>query len=207
MKTTKSLLLLFFFAATITSCDKAASSKKDDSQAKTEVAAENTVAPKATNIVYINNDSLISGYKLYTELSETLKSKQEKIVAELEGKSKSFESRAISFQEKAQKGLITRAQGMETQQKLEAEQQSLLQYRDKVLAEIQEEETVMFNNIWNNVSEYLKEYNAEKQYDLILNQNSATNCILVGNPALDITKEVLEGLNKKYDAEKAATTK
>ena len=88
--------------------------------------------------------------------------------------------------------------------KLQNEQQYLLDYRNKVLGELEEEQAVMYNNIWNNIIEYLNEYNKTHKYDLILNQNSATNTVLVGNPAMDITADIVEALNKKFDEDKAA---
>ncbi len=73
-----------------------------------------------------------------------------------------------------------------------------------MLGELEEEQVVMFNNIWNNITEYLAEYNKTAGYDLILNQNSATNTILIGNPSMDITMQVVDALNKKFDEDKAS---
>ena len=119
-------------------------------------------------------------------------------------KSRSLQSRAAQFNDKINKGLVTRAQAEEQGVKLQNEQQYLLEYRDKVLGELEEEQVVMFNNIWNNITEYLAEYNKTAGYDLILNQNSATNTILIGNPSMDITMQVVDALNKKFDEDKAS---
>ena len=63
---------------------------------------------------------------------------------------------------------------------------------------------VLFKNIWNKITDYLAEYNKTAGYDLILNQNSATNTILIGNPSMDITMQVVDALNKKFDEDKAS---
>ena len=67
--------------------------------------------------------------------------------------------------------------------------------------QLAEEEQVKLRLIHNSIIEYLKEYNADKGYHLILS-NTFGGPLLYGNPANDITKEVLEGLNKKYAADK-----
>ncbi|MDE7355339.1 MAG: OmpH family outer membrane protein [Rikenellaceae bacterium] len=194
----KFILPLFFLGA-LYACDKTSSSVSPAPSADTDSAKVLT-----GKIAFVNNDTLVNNYKLFKELSAKLEAKSEKVGKELDRKSRSLQTRAAQFNEKITKGLVTRAQAEEQGAKLQSEQQYLLEYRDKVLGELEEEQAVMFNNIWNNITEYLVEYNQTHHYDLILNQNSATNTVLVGNPSMDITKEVVEALNKKFDEDKAA---
>lgn len=197
-KTTFALLLGVIFTSII-SCNTPSTTATEGSTPATKI--ENTAKSISdSKIVYINNDSLISGYKYYKELEAEYKAKADKAQAELQSKSRSFERKVTEAQEKIQKGLVTRQQAAELEQSIQMEQQSLIEYRDKIMAELGEEERVMFNKIWNNVSEFLKKFNEEKKYDLILNQNSATNSILIGSPDLDITTIVLEGLNNEHAA-------
>lgn len=202
--TKKLLTLLAFVSLMFVGCNNAA--KTTDAAVTTEATAtgEATVAPSQTNIVYINSDSLVRGYTLFIDLKKKFDEKATKVQSELETKSRSLERKVGDFQNKIQKGLITRAQAAELEQTLTAEQQTVLQYRDKALAELQEEEQVMFNNINNEVDEYLKVFNAEKKYDLILSTSAMANTVVVGNPSLDITTVVLEGLNKAYAAKNSA---
>ena len=154
----------------------------------------------AANIVYINTDTLINGYNLYKDLSAKYEEHATKVEKELETRTRAWERKVTDLQEKASKGLITRSQGEEMQNNLAKEQQSLLEYRDKALAELQEEESVMFNNVRHNIDEYLKKYNEEKKYDMILSTSSVTNAVWLGNPDLDVTLEIMEGMNKEYAA-------
>jgi outer membrane protein len=48
--------------------------------------------------------------------------------------------------------------------------------------------------------EYIQEYNSDKKYDFILTKMGGN--MLYTNEALDITKEVVEGLNAKYSTKK-----
>ncbi len=161
---------------------------------------------KSGGIVYINSDSLVSSYNHYKDLKSKFDVKAAKVQKQLENKTRSLERKVADFQNKIEKGLVTRATAAEMEQKLTVEQQSVLKYRDKVLAELQEEERVLFNNINNDVDVYLKKYNAEKNYDLILNTNGNANTVLISNPTFNVTAEVLEGLNADYAASKSAET-
>ncbi|HIS33650.1 MAG TPA: OmpH family outer membrane protein [Candidatus Avirikenella pullistercoris] len=197
----KKSLRVLFVVMTVALFAACGNNAKEGNGNTAAVATDKTAnSPVAANIVYVNNDTLINGYLLFKELEGKYREKAEKVQSELESRTRSLERKAADYQEKVTKGLVTRAQALEIEQGLQTDQQSLLQYRDQVMTDLAEEEQVMFNNIWHNIIEYLNKYNEEKGYDMILNNNGATNTILVGNPALDITKEVMEGLNKEYTA-------
>lgn len=158
-------------------------------------------------IVYLNSDSLVASYDLFKELNSKYEEKATKVEKELDTKSKAWERKAKDLQDKASKGLITRAEGERMQTDLQLEQQTILEFRDNSVAELREEEQVMFNNVRNDIDVYLKKYNQEKGFDMILSTNSISNTVMIANPVLDITKEVVEGLNKEYTARKAAAKK
>ena len=48
------------------------------------------------------------------------------------------------------------------------------------------------------IQQYLEEYNKEHNFAAILTTTEASNVVIVGAPALDITQEVVEGLNAEY---------
>ena len=89
---------------------------------------------------------------------------------------------------------------MTMQENLEKKQQSFVQHRDKVMNELAEQEQVMLNKIHYNITEYLKEFNSDYRFKIILSTTSG-GPVMNADPSLDITQIVLEGLNKKYAAE------
>ena len=117
-----------------------------------------------------------------------------------------LEKDMLEAQDKIQKGLVTRATAEEMQQKLMQQQQELLATRDRMMGELAEEEQVMNNRIYYAVMDYLKEYNADYKYSMIIS-TTASGPILHADPAMDITEEVLAVLNERYAAEKAAGKK
>ena len=103
-------------------------------------------------------------------------------------------------------GIFQGATAEEMQQKLMQQQQELLATRDRMMGELAEEEQVMNNRIYYAVMDYLKEYNADYKYSMIIS-TTASGPILHADPAMDITEEVLAVLNERYAAEKAAGKK
>mgnify|MGYP002231689080 CR=1 FL=1 len=67
------------------------------------------------------------------------------------------------------------------------QQQELLATRDRMMGELAEEEQVMNNRIYYAVMDYLKEYNADYKYSMIIS-TTASGPILHADPAMDITR-------------------
>jgi len=159
--------------------------------------SDETVAADGS-VVYIQIDSLVQAYDMFHDLKLELEKKAEKIRKDLDNKGKAFEFKVKDFEEKVQKGLITRSQAEQQQAQLQQEQINLQQYAQKVQNEMGEEEAVMFRRIFDAIQTFLAEYNREHNYSLILSTSGSTNAILQGSPSLDITKDVLNGLNANY---------
>jgi outer membrane protein len=150
------------------------------------------------SVVYIQIDSLVQGYDMFHDLKLEMEKKVEKIKKDMDNKGKAFEFKVKDFEEKVQKGLITRSQAEQQQTQLQQEQVNLQQYAQKVQNEMAEEEAVMFRRIFDAIQTFLKEYNQVHNYSLILSTSGSTNIVLQGAPTLDITKDVMNNLNARY---------
>lgn len=126
-----------------------------------------------------------------------------KVDKDLTARGRKLEKDMMDAQEKVQKGLVTRSQAAQLEEDLNKKQQAFITSRDQALNELAEKQQVMLNNIQYAILEYLKVYNADLRYKMILSTTGSAP-VLSADPALDITAEVLEGLNKKYAADKAS---
>ena len=65
---------------------------------------------------------------------------------------------------------------------------------------MQEEQAVTMNQIANAVKEYVDKFNAEKQYAMIIATQGdiLPQPVVTGDPGLDITDLLIEGLNAEY---------
>ncbi len=153
-------------------------------------------------IVYINIDSLLSNYAYFHEMQSDFADKQAEAEAELNQRSRQYESSALDYQNKVQKGLVTRREAAEMEQQLMAAQQELLQYRDQLTMQLSEEEQVSNSRLINEIMEYLVEYNKEFNYQFIFSNSFGDN-VLFANNRLDITESVLVGLNEQFEKDKS----
>jgi outer membrane protein len=152
-------------------------------------------------IAYVNIDTLIRNYDLFIDKSDELTQKRNESEAELQIQSKKFENEVRDFQDKVGKGLITRTKAQMLQQELGQKEQQLYATRDNLARQLSEEEQVMYRQVLNEVMSYLEEYNAEYNYKYIFS-NSFGGQLLYTDKGLNITSNVLVGLNEKYEETK-----
>jgi len=168
----------------------------------TSVAVENSgdssFVATVGSIVYIQLDSLVNHYDMFHDLRAEFEQKAKAADEDLSRRGRSFEREVKDAQEKMQKGLITHSQAEELQIKLQQKQQELQQYAEKLRSDMAEEESVMLRRIYDAVLTYLAEYNKTHNYALILSTTGSTNVVMQGNPGLNITHDVLTGLNSTY---------
>ena len=155
----------------------------------------------AGGIAYVNIDTVIFRFDMFKDKREDLLTKQKSAEAELNSKGTQYEKGARDYQEKVQKGLVTRATAAEMEQALLQQQQELVGLRDKLQSNLMEEEQVMNRQILEYITRFLDENKTEYNYQYIFGK-SFGSVILYGDPASDITQKVLDAINKKYKAEK-----
>ncbi len=193
MKQSLTILAVILSAAMfLTSCNTA----NTPTQA-TQAAPSGEIAP-AGSIVYIQMDSLVNQYDMFNDLRSEFETKVEAIQDDLRKKGNALEKSVNDFQNKMQKGLLTRSQAETQQQALLEREQNLRNLTQQKQLEMQEEEAVMLRNVMDAIQTYLNAYNTTHNYALILTTTAATNTIIVGNPSLDITNDVVKGLNAEY---------
>jgi outer membrane protein len=65
-----------------------------------------------------------------------------------------------------------------------------------MIAEFEKESITKSSEVTQSIMEYIKEYNSDAKFDFILTKMGGN--MLYANEALDITDEVVEGLNAKH---------
>lgn len=193
MKNTLSVL-----AALVAATVFFASCNANAGAAAVEQAPQASQTAAAGSIVYIQMDSLINQYDMFNDLKSEIEAKVQAIDDDLRKKGNALEKSVQDFQNKLNKGLLTRSQAETQQQELIEREQSLRNLTAQKQLEMQEEEAVMIRKVMDAIQTYLTEYNKTHNYALILTTSASTNTVIVGNPSLDITADVLTGLNAEY---------
>ena len=177
-----------------------------------ETANEGTAAsegPAAGAIVYFNLDRVIEEYDMANDLRSVVETKVGSIQQEINRRGSKLEKDVKAFQDKIDKGLLTRSVAEVQGQKLQEQQNNFQQYAAQKQQEMAEEQQVMLNQIADAIKTFLDDFNAEKKYAMIISTQGAVlpAPVAAADPELDITDEILEGLNAAYVKTKAKETK
>lgn len=192
----KTSLILSVMA--ILGCAAAFTSCKSQTTAADGTAADGAAA--AGSIVYFNLDRVLNEYDMANDLSSAVQTKAESIEQELNRRGNKLQGDVNSFQDKIDKGLLTRSVAEAQSQKLQQQQNEFQTYYNQKQQEMQEEQQVMMNQIADAVKSYLEKFNADKKYAMIIATQGDVlpTPVAVGDPDLDITDAILEGLNAEY---------
>ena len=202
MKRIVSILSAAFLAGLLfTGCNNAAPAAATATQSDTTAAAG--------SIVFFNIDKVVENYDMANDLRSVVETKVSGIQSEIDRRGNKLQKDANDFQNKMDKGLLTTSVANAQYQKLQQQQNEYQQYVVRKQQEMQEEQQVMLNQIMNAIAEFVQAFNAEKQYALILTTSGdiLPAPVVTGSANLDITDEILAGLNAEYVKTKAAETK
>ena len=167
-----------------------------DTAVQAEGAAVETAAAKGA-IVYVDLDRILTEYDMANDLRSVVETKVQNIQAEVTRRGKKLENDVVDFQNKIDKGLMTRSVAEVQSQKLQQQELEFNNYAAQKEQEIQEEQVVMMNQLGDAIQTFINKYNEQKQYAMILT-NSGGSPVLTADAALDITDDVLAGLNEEY---------
>lgn len=146
-------------------------------------------------IAYVNSDSLLSKYEYFKDISSELEGKRVKLETEYRNRAEGLQKEIENFQRTAQSMTINQARARE--EDLMVKQQNLYQYQQSLGQQLLQEEAKLNEQLYKVVSDYLSEYSTANQYHLVLTYTKGSGVLFADN-RLDITNEVIRGLNQKY---------
>ena len=202
----KKIALILSAAALVLAAVSCNNAKTAETTAEGVAASE---GPAAGAIVYFNLDRVLEEYDMANDLRSVVETKVGSIQQEINRRGSKLEKDVKAFQDKIDKGLLTRSVAEVQGQKLQEQQNSFQQYAAQKQQEMAEEQQVMLNQIADAIKTWLDEYNAEKKYAMIISTQGAVlpAPVAAADPELDITDDILEGLNAAYVKTKAKENK
>lgn len=200
MKKTTSAIFTLIAALTMliaVSCNSASTGTTDNGTTTTGQYDGEVITPTEGSTVFVRMDSLLNQYDMFLDLRAELEEKVKTAQGDLEVKGRAFERDVTDFQNKVNNGLLTRSESQKKADDLSRREQQLREQQQRVSAELEDQQIVMLNRVSQSIDDFIKVYNQEKNYSLIIN-TSGNSTVLWGNPGLDITTDLVKGLNDAY---------
>ncbi len=164
--------------------------------------ATNTNAEKTTQKVdgfktaYIDTEKLMKEYQEFKDFESKFKSMSDRMKNELDSDAKKFQNDVLDLQKNAQSKGMEWAQNRQAE--LERRQQTLAQKEQNYMQKFQEESAVERDSMVSRMKDFIKDYGKEKGYDYVFGTGDAAS-VLYAKEEYDLTQEVLDLLNKKYE--------
>jgi outer membrane protein len=178
-------------------------------QADQGSATSTSTSTSGGKIVFINLDSLLENYDLYTESRTLLEAESRVAESSIASKLETFQKRAYDFQRRVQEVQQSanslapvQLQALEKkfaveQQKLAQEEQDLVAKRENAARGLEGKLVELQKNLKNKIDTHLEKISTERGYDFVLIKGNNAG-VLYGNKAMDITEQTTKELNDLY---------
>lgn len=184
-----SLGMIFGF----TQCTKKSANVSDSSTNAVPVASSEL------KIAYVNIDSLLAHYEFYQDMSENMLRKEENSRLVLSEEANKLQKEIDDFQRKLQNNVFSsQERAQQEQNRLLKKQQELNDMTDRLRTELSTESDKNSMMISDSIQSFLKDYNKKKGFSIILSK--VGDNILYVDESMNITDEVISGLNERYRA-------
>ena len=179
------------------------SSKNEESpcQAAAPAVCQSSTGAPSIKIAYVDIDSLFTNYKLSVTMNKEMLRKEENMRMTLTERAKAIQADYEDFQRKLENNVYSsRQRAEEEQNRIIKSQEEYSRYEQRLISELTAETQKNNSILRDSINSFLKAYNSIKGFDLIISR--VGDNLLYANSALDITQEVIDGLNNRYAGSK-----
>ncbi len=146
-------------------------------------------------VVYVNEDSLFSGYDYFREQSEIIAEEERKATESLQAKQRALENEIRKVQQQVQQGLLAPNQIAREEQRIAQQQQAFMAESQQASQSLMVQTQALQIELNEKIKEILEDLQDKNGYDFVLNYGPGTGVLIVSD-SLDITGLVLERLNQ-----------
>ena len=164
------------------------------------VPSGSSVVPSDIKIAYLNTDSVLEHYEYFKVAGKSLEEKGAKLDQELRNRAQGLQNEIANYQQTVNNLTLSQAKALE--EDLGKKQQNLQAYQQRLGQQFSDEQAKLMKDIYDRLTAFSKKYSVENGILLVLKHDAASD-VLYGGESIDITKDVVDGLNKDYETEKA----
>ncbi|GIV35733.1 MAG: membrane protein [Cyclobacteriaceae bacterium] len=155
-------------------------------------------------IAYVNADTLLEHYEYIKTSVEIMEAKKQKIESDYRKRAESLKGEFEAYQRNMNNMTIGQVRAVE--EDLARKQQNLQLFEQSISQELMNDQARINKELYDRVTAFLKEYGKQRGLMVVLKFDPSSD-LLYAHDTLDITQDVLKGLNEAYLKEKAEKDK
>lgn len=155
--------------------------------------------PTATSdaiVAFVNTDTVLKYYTRAIQYREELQADKIKLESEIGREEKGLLGEAQLYQSQAAN--MSQFERYQKERDLTEKEQNLMQKQERYSRQFAQKEanlTIRLNEV---VQDYIERYCEDKSYRMVIGHQELGGALLWGSADLDITQDVLDGLNEEY---------
>jgi outer membrane protein len=165
-------------------------------------SASASSVPSDVKIAYVNSDSILKHYDYFDMRTKALEAKSQRLDQEFRNRAQGLQDEYANYQRTVNN--LTLSQVKAVEEDLGKKQQNLQLYQQSLNQELAQDEAKLNRDLYQKITAFLKDYSKENGLQVVLKYDPSSD-VLYGGDALDITSDVLKGLNEKYKEETSGT--
>jgi outer membrane protein len=170
---------------------------------KPAAASSDSTIPSDIKIAYVNADTLSKYYDYLKETRDVMEAKTKRMDQDFQKRAQGLQNEFAAYQRNVNN--MTLGQVKATEEDLAKKQQNLQMYQQRLSQEVMQDEARINKELYDKVTAYLQTYGKEKGIQVILKFDPSSD-VLYSSDALDVTQDVLKGLNDTYKGSKTDST-
>jgi outer membrane protein len=153
----------------------------------------------ASKVASIDAVKLITEYAGVDEMKHSAMEQRKQLQANVETLKSELQTSLLEYQKA--KGTSSKATLADLEVGIRTRQQNLATYEQAIAAQIQKQDEQLATELMNRVSGYIRKYGQQNGYAIILASSNSGN-VAYAEDKIDITDQVLAGLNSEYKRSK-----
>jgi outer membrane protein len=147
------------------------------------------------SIVYVDSNKLINNYRGMLDARKVFQQKAGGWKANIDTLTSEVQKAIMQFEKETSK--MTAKERSLSRELIQTKQKQLMEYQQAMNTQAQQEDSKMTAGVISQINAYIKKYGEAKGYTIVMAATEYGN-IAYADDGLDITDEVLEGLNREY---------
>lgn len=176
-----------------------------DKNNTTNTNTESATNAPSTKIAFINLDSLDANYQYIIDGKARFETEQKNMESELKKLEQSIQAQYRALQKKIDDKSISQVEYETIGKKIQSMEQNYQQKGQALSSQLMMKTDSFQIDYRKKVDDFLADYNKDGKYDYILSYQYGGTNVLYGNKSLDITSDVVTGLNNQYKGTSTTT--
>ena len=154
--------------------------------------------PSDLKIAYINSDTVLKYYDYLKVNTEKFNAREKKMNDDYRNRVMSLQNEIQAYQRNVSS--MTLGQARSAEEDLGKKQQNLQLYEQSLTQQLMQERDRLNKELYERITAFLKGYGKEKGLHVVLKFDQSSDVLYGGEP-LDISQDVIAGLNAQYKTE------